>query len=188
MRLFVAAELDEEVRRRLAEVQRKLRYVNAKVTWVAPSNFHFTLKFLGETADEQRAGIQQGLEAAMAQFTPISCELRGLGLFPRVIWAGLHGETERLAALARRIDDELGRLGFSREEREFKPHLTLGRIRFLGDKEGLTRLIASHRNEAFGAVRVEAIHLFQSTLTPHGSIYTKLFTAHLKETDHGHQS
>jgi len=185
VRLFVATGMSEEIRQRLADVQRSLRRINARVTWVAPQNFHFTLKFLGETAEENIGGIQRVLDAVAEEFAPISCEIRGVGQFPRVIWAGLHGEVKRLAELAQRVDSELQKLGFSSEAREFKPHLTLGRIKFVGDKEGLTKVIDSHRNEPFGALRVEAIDLFQSTLTPRGSIYTKLFTAHLKGADHG---
>ena|ERR1051326_1889741 len=187
MRLFIAVEIDDRVRKKLAGAQRRLRYVNAKVSWVAPQNFHFTLKFLGETARELLPGIQKTMDTAAVEIPPIQCELRGLGQFPRVIWAGLHGATEQLATLAKRLDEELGQLGFLREAREFKPHLTLGRIKFVGDREGLTRLIDSLRNEPFGAVRVEAIHLFHSELSPRGSIYTKVHTAHLKGAEHGRQ-
>ncbi len=188
MRLFIAVEIDEAVRRRLGEVQRALRYVNAKVSWVAPPNFHFTLKFLGETGEETVAPIQSAMQAVASEFVPMQCDLKGIGQFPRVIWAGLEGDVEPLIRMAGRLDEELHKLGFPREAREFAPHLTLGRIKFVGDREGLTRLVASRKNEAFGALRVEAIHLVQSTLTPQGSIYTKLFTAHLKGTDHGRQS
>lgn len=188
MRLFIAVEIDDDVRKPLAEAQRRLRYVNAKVSWVAPQNFHFTLKFLGETAEDRLPGIQKAMDTAAAEFSPLQCDLRGVGQFPRVIWAGLYGETNRLVALARRLDEELGQLGFLREAREFKPHLTLGRIKFVGDKPGLTKTIDSLRNEPFGALRVDAIHLIQSTLTPRGSIYTKVTTTHLKGADHGRQS
>lgn len=188
MRLFIAIEIPDDVRRRLGEVQRKLKRVNARVSWVAPRNFHLTLKFLGETAEEKVPSIQGALEAVAASSAPAECELRGIGQFPRVIWVGLLGEIDRLAALARGIDNALAPLGFPHEEREFKPHLTLGRIKFVGDREGLTRILAFHTNESFGALRVESVHLFQSTLNPQGSIYTKLFTVQLKGDRHGRQT
>jgi len=188
MRSFVAIEIDPKVRRRLAEAQRKIRYVNAKIGWVAPQNFHLTLKFLGETTEDQRDAVQSVLQTAAQEFEPIEMEMRGLGQFPRVIWAGMLGEIKGLARMARRLDDELAKLGFAREAREFKAHLTLGRIKRIGDREGLTKAIASFRDETFGAVRVDAVHLFQSTLTPNGSIYTKLFTVPLKGADHGHKN
>jgi 2'-5' RNA ligase len=186
--LFVAIEIGEEARQRLGEAQQRLRRVNARVTWVAPRNFHFTLKFLGETTEEKVPGVRKALDGAVVGFSPIQCELRGLGQFPRVIWTGIVGEVERLEQLARKLDDELTSAGFPREEREFRPHLTLGRIKSVGDKQGLTKGIDSLRNESFGAVDVGAIHLFQSTLTPHGSIYTKLYTAHLKGANDGRQT
>jgi 2'-5' RNA ligase len=188
VRLFIAIEIDEQARRRLAEASRRLRYLNAKITWVAVENFHFTLKFLGETEESKLESIQQAMQSVASAFEPIRCRLQGLGQFPRVIWAGIHGETEQLSALAARLDSELGSLGFATETRPFKSHLTLGRIKFVGDKEGLTRLLDSSKNEGFGDVRVENIHLFRSQLTPRGSIYTKLFTASLKGADHGHQN
>lgn len=188
MRLFVAIEIGDGARKRLAEAQRKLRYVNAKISWVAPQNFHFTLKFLGETPYDLAPRIHTAMNSVASEFVPFQCELRGLGQFPRVIWVGIHGETQQLPRLVSRLDEEFGQLGFQRETREFSAHLTLGRIKFVGDREGLTRLIASSTNESYGAVEVDAIHLFQSTLTPKGSIYTKHFTANLKGTQHGHQN
>jgi 2'-5' RNA ligase len=188
MRLFVGADIGEESRQLLGNAQRRFRHVNARVTWVAPRNFHFTLKFLGEVAEERVAGIQYALAKVAGEFPPIGCEIRGLGQFPRVIWAGLYGEIEPLEQLTRHVEAELVPLGFPREDRGFKPHLTLGRIKYVGDKQGLTKVIDSLTNEPFGALRVDAIHLFQSTLTPHGSIYTKLFTAPLKGADHGHEN
>src|SRR5688572_28047654 len=134
MRLFIAVEIEEAVRNRLAEVRRKMRYLNAKITWVAPQNFHFTLKFLGETDEAKISAIHDAMEKTVSDSAPIGCNLKGLGQFPRVIWAGIEGETERLAALASRLDAELGKLGFPPETRDFRPHLTLGRIKFVGDK------------------------------------------------------
>lgn len=185
MRAFVAIEIGEDARQRLAEAQRRLRHLNARITWVGPRNFHFTLKFLGETAEELILAIQKALDSVSSEVTPIACEVRGIGQFARVIWAGLHGEVDRLGELSRRVDAGLGSLGFPREDRPFQPHLTLGRIKHVGDKQGLTKVIDSLRNEPFGALRVDALHLFQSTLTPQGSIYTKLFTVPLKGADHG---
>jgi 2'-5' RNA ligase len=187
MRLFLACDIPDDSRERLATVQRRLRHVNMRVTWVAPRNFHFTLKFLGETAEETVAGIREAVAVLASETAPNRCELRGVGQFPRVIWAGLTGEVERLAQLARALDDALAGLGFPRDERGFKPHLTLGRIKLVGDKQGLTKALDSLRSEPFGVVDVGAVHLIQSTLTPQGSIYTKLFTAQLKGANHGSQ-
>lgn len=188
MRLFVGLDVPDVVRPCIAEVQRRLRKVNAKIAWVAPQNLHLTLKFLGETEESQAQSIREALNRVASEMVPVTCELRGVGQFPRVIWAGLEGEIDRLGILARKIDDALAPLGFPREEREFRPHLTIGRIKFLADRESLTRALAFHTNESFGAVRVESVHLFQSTLTPQGPIYTKLFTAQLKGNRDGHQT
>jgi 2'-5' RNA ligase len=64
-------------------------------------------------------------------------------------------------------------LGFEPEHREFSAHLTLGRVKFPRPDVALTKALDSVRNQAFGTMRVEAIHLFESQLHPQGSIYSK---------------
>lgn len=110
------------------------------VTWARPASLHTTLKFLGEV-DEARvpeliSRVQRGL--AMGQSAPAIVRLRGLGAFPqperpKVIWLGLQGEREsnqgRLLSLAATLEEFMVELGFPREERAYRAHLTLGRVR-----------------------------------------------------------
>lgn len=110
------------------------------VTWARPQSLHTTLKFLGEV-DAARvpdliARVQRGL--AMGTTAPAIVRLRGLGAFPqperpKVIWLGVAGEREsnqgRLITLATAIEDWMAELGFAREDRPYRAHLTLGRVR-----------------------------------------------------------
>jgi len=79
-------------------------------------------------------------------------------------------------------------LGFEPEHREFSAHLTLGRVKFPQPDDALTRALDSIKNDVFGMMRVEAIHLFESQLHPQGSIYSKLSSHNLGEHDHAAKS
>ncbi|HEU4759114.1 MAG TPA: RNA 2',3'-cyclic phosphodiesterase, partial [Dehalococcoidia bacterium] len=134
LRLFVAVELGEGVRRALAALQDDLRRRGlTDLRWVRPEGIHLTLKFLGETPTEKVADIQEALAAEVAGVAPHWLRLGKLGTFgdrrgPQVLWVDLEGDVSRLAQLQRRIDQALAPLGFPRERREFAPHLTLARV------------------------------------------------------------
>ncbi len=120
------------------------------VTWARPAALHTTLKYLGEVdaarLPELKSRVQRGL--AMAQSAPAIVRLRGLGAFPqperpKVIWLGVQGEREsnqgRLLALATALEDFMAELGFPREERAYRAHLTLGRVRDRRQPRGQAR-------------------------------------------------
>jgi len=105
--------------------------------------------------------------------------VEGLGAFPtpsrpRVVWAGLAGGHEPLAAVAGRVEDELEPLGFEREHRPFSPHVTLGRVREPRLDPRLEAAIREGAAERFGVVRVERLSLMRSDLSPRGARYTEL--------------
>jgi 2'-5' RNA ligase len=178
MRLFIALQLPEEVKAALAAAQARLP--DQAVRWTSPAAIHLTLQFLGE-ADE---ALVEPLVAALAALPaePIRLRLAGLGAFPnsrqpRVVWAGVAGDTEALLRLQAAVTTATAPLGFAGEARAFKPHLTLGRARQDARPEALRALGA-----ALGAVEpppplvweAGRATLYQSTLTPRGAIYTDL--------------
>ncbi len=184
LRLFVAVELDEGVRRALAALQDDLRRRGlADLRWVRPEGVHLTLKFLGETPADKLPAIQGALTAAVAGIAPQRLRLGELGTFgsrhgPQVLWVDLEGDVAELARLARRVDEALEPLGFAREKREFAAHLTLARVRPQSAREA-GRLLA----EALPAVRapdgeaaVREVSLMRSTLGPGGAVYERLAT------------
>ncbi len=104
---------------------------------------------------------------------------RGLGCFPspnrpRIIWAGLGEAPRALAALKRTLDEHLARLGFAEEERDFHPHLTLGRVRQLqaGDRQRLAESLRELREADFGQWTVKRVDLMRSVLSPGGALYS----------------
>jgi 2'-5' RNA ligase len=157
----------------------RLRAVAAGVAWVAPGNLHVTLKFLGGVETSRLEAVQSALTRAVHGHSPFDVVIVGLGAFPsatraRVIWAGIEGGRDELAALAAAVEREVAPVGFPTEERAFSPHVTLGRVREPRRNERLAEAVASATSERFGAVRVERVSLMRSDLSPRGARHTEL--------------
>jgi 2'-5' RNA ligase len=190
MRLFVALELAPEACRAAEEVARELKATGADVKWVRPESLHLTLKFLGEVDPGRLPELQEALRRACAGARALELGLAGAGAFPgvrrpQVVWLGLEGQTAELAGLAARVEDEAEALGFARDKRGFKPHLTLGRMRRKRRGAGappagpLARALAGlagWQGPRFTGSRVSLMH---STLTPAGAVYEPLETVTL---------
>lgn len=185
MRLFVAVDITEAIATAIEDAQKHLRQAGADVAWVKPGNLHLTLRFLGDTPEARLNDVKSALDLVAPQHATFDMKLYDLGCFPdrgapRVVWAGVTDGREQLAALAAAVDTSLGELGFPRETRPFVAHLTLGRVRGPRGGDRLRKQIEKLAGAGFGACRVEAIRLYQSTLAPGGSIYTALHTAAMK--------
>jgi 2'-5' RNA ligase len=179
MRSFIAIDLPHEVRLILDQVQRELKGSVTGVRWVRPEGIHLTLKFLASIPPEQVAAIAAAVGKAIHREPPLALNLSGLGAFPnprrpRVIWVGIGGEVERLSRLQARLEEALEPLGFPREERSFRPHLTLGRVRDPRRPPDLTHALADVTLPAGNPFDVREILVYKSDLRPTGAIYTKL--------------
>ena len=183
IRAFIAIELPAEIKASLAELEQSLRSGGPQsVKWVDPEGIHLTLKFLGNVSPDRLPRITEAISGAVGGVSPFRLQLAGLGLFPgpgqpRVIWVGLEGDVERLTSLQRRIDDALSPLGFSRESRDFAPHLTLARMREGTPKPAGRRFgerVLSAVFEPPPPFGVDSISLMRSRLTPSGAIYTRI--------------
>ncbi|MBM3497362.1 MAG: RNA 2',3'-cyclic phosphodiesterase [Armatimonadetes bacterium] len=175
MRLFFGLPVDENVRNRVLTVQDRLRSVAGKVKWVESANLHFTLRFLGETADGEVERVAQAAEGIRG--LPVGLALRDVGAFPgpgraRVIWVGLARGGETLAQISRELDARLeAKLGLAAEPRGFTPHLTIGRVKAPAPNEALSRSLEALRDEEFGEFTAERFMLYRSTLRPEGPVY-----------------
>lgn len=185
IRTFVAVEIEPAVRQRAAKAIERLKGTGADVTWVSPQNMHLTLKFLGEVKSHETAEICQAVEDAVEGVEPFELEIRGAGAFPRTdrpgtIWLG-GGEGEKeVAALAGKIDDALDELGFRRETRGHKVHLTLGRVRRGGPGvEALGQLLPELADFEAGRTSIHEVVVFSSRLERTGPVYEPLGHAEL---------
>lgn len=176
LRLFVAFEVPEEVRAKIAEAVGPLRERLPRGRWVPLGNQHVTLKFLGATWPRLVGWVEESVGAVAASSAPFETRVEGLGAFPserraRVLWAGLQedGSAGRLAA---GLEDVLAR-EFRPEARAYTPHLTLARFELA---ERLTDLPAVPALEPFV---VERIVLFRSHLRRPAPVYEPLRTFEL---------
>ena len=173
MRTFVAIELsNDEVVESIKKCQSEIN-INAKA--VEPTNFHFTLQFLGEVTEDVSQKIIQALQTI--EFSSFSVNLKGIGTFPkakfpRVVWIGTDEKGgNMLIQLAKKVEKVLEPLGFF-SDKPFKPHLTVFRIKKkIGD---ITKELEKQKTVDFGTQKVTEIKFKKSELTPNGPIYSDL--------------
>ncbi len=185
MRAFFCVELEAELREQLDTITQRLRQVPVRASWVKAENLHITLKFLGEVDEalvpKLKEVAQKALEAGQLD-GEVAWTLDQLGAFPslerpRVVWVGSSKEPAALAQLAAELEQALEPLGFAPEGRGFVAHITLGRVKERAPSPGtseLTRALRAHPEFRY-AVRVRALTLMKSELTPQGAIYTPVF-------------
>ncbi|HTW58346.1 MAG TPA: RNA 2',3'-cyclic phosphodiesterase [Terriglobales bacterium] len=194
MRLFIALDIDDLIRERIARFAEGVQGFAPDARWAKPESLHVTLKFIGEQPDAAVDQIQRALETIRASATEI--RFRGYGFFPtaksaRVFWVGMEADAQ-LAALAASVDKkmtepEMAMLGIPREARAFSPHLTLARgaggsgspRRGKGDGpnrafQRLQEKLAALPTPEFGNMTAREFFLYRSQLSPKGSKYTKL--------------
>jgi len=179
IRTFIAIELPSEVKTLLDNVQQGLKSLPLKAKWVRPQNIHLTLKFLGDINPANIEDIGQAMAHAADECAPFSLSVAGIGFFPgikrpRVVWAGLGGETEILLNLQRRLAQRLAAIGFPKEKRPFKAHLTLGRIRHTVSPRIVGSAIEDYSNLGNLQFDADRIILFKSDLKPTGAVYSPL--------------
>ena len=140
-RLFISVPLPEAVTALVGVLVRDLSAEGWPVRWVASDTAHITLQFIGEVPPEQAELLRLALPHVVAQHTAFNLRTADLGVFPnqrrpRVLWLGLYGPAHRLATLRDEIGELLRRLEMPLDEKEFHPHITLGRVRDVRDGSG----------------------------------------------------
>ncbi len=145
------------------------------INWVDPANMHITLKFFGDTPADQQQKITTGLKEASGQIETFSFDVVGCGSFgppksPRVIWLGI-SRSEGFQRLNIQINKSLQYLGYEPDNKEFVPHLTLGRIKNISQHSLLKQMLRSYKDTCFGQFRADAFQLYQSILRPEGPEY-----------------
>jgi 2'-5' RNA ligase len=186
MRTFIAIEIPPEVKSALAAMQNDLHQAGADVAWTNFENVHLTLKFLGEIDKQVFSKIEKVSAEVAASFSPFEMSISETGVFPnvrhpRVLWVGLDGETGVLDRLQEELDERLVSIGFEPEEKDFRPHLTLGRIRSNKNVQDLLAQAHQYSLPTLSFV-VREIALMKSDLLPTGAQYSELAKAKLKES------
>jgi 2'-5' RNA ligase len=185
MRIFIALDIPEEIRGRIARYAEALRPLAPDSRWSRPEALHVTLKFVGQVGDAQLAEIKQAL--AQVSAAPFEVRFGETGFFPgtrapRVFWVGVES-TEALPSLAGAIDAALEKTGIPREDKPYRPHLTLARAPSdSAASRAFQQLPAKLPAEIprFGTMAAQEFFLYQSEPMRGGSRYTKLARFPLK--------
>jgi 2'-5' RNA ligase len=180
LRVFCAIELPDEIRSRVAERIRRLRaeFAGVRASWEKPEKLHVTLKFLGDVEPARVEHLSRAASRAVQSIEPFELTIGEPDTFPphgppRVLWLGIADASGSLALMQRALEDACAAAGFTREQRPFKPHLTLARIR---SPHGARELAAAHRETPFEPQRfkVSELVVMRSEPGPGGSRYTPL--------------
>ena len=180
LRLFIAVPVPGAIKAALAEAQQILTHSNPHVRSTGVTGIHLTLKFLGATPEQRIAELRRAMEGAVRTVQkPIRLSCAGVGAFPnpkspRVLWAGLQGDTAELTRLQQGLDLHLVQLGIPRDERPFHAHLTLGRIKEPKMLGSLRKAMEKLAQKDFGEFTAEALVLYSSDLRPTGAVYTSI--------------
>lgn len=186
IRTFVAIKISPELEAAFEALARNMRKLPGEVRWVDPQSIHVTLKFLGEITPAQVQEVIAAVERAANGIPPFSLKAGSKGAFPslqrpRVFWVGLaEPGGDHLMVLQRKIEEELHLAGFPKEERGFKPHLTVGRVKGMKNIETVSKTFLEY---PFPEIELAAdrVLVMKSDLTPRGAIYTVQKAFPLKE-------
>ncbi len=180
IRAFLAIEPPEDILQEMSRLQDKLkREINGRISWTRPQGQHLTLKFFGDISTEDVKNICTAVQNRIVSESKLNLKIEKMGVFPdarrpRVIWCGVTGDTEKLSIIQKQLDSDFAAIGFPAEDRPFRAHLTLARIKDWRDLMGMNEALVKHSEFAAGEFIGDKLFLFQSKLSPQGAVYTKL--------------
>ncbi len=182
MRVFIATDIGENVRRAISDLQQQLRSkadINkSDVKWVRPERIHLTLRFLGEVEDKRIVSVCDAVRDAVSRHESFELDVESVGYFggksARVLWVGTGRGSDNLHRLQKDIEGKLALAGWSKETREFSGHLTLCRIRKPTAAVKLAEMSEAYKDFKVGRIGVDSVCVYESQLRPSGPIYTVL--------------
>lgn len=180
IRAFLAIDPPQELLDQVGRIQDQLRKtIQGDVRWVRQEGIHLTIKFFGNISESDVANISLVVENTTSKVAPFTLGMKRVGVFPdvkrpRVLWLGMDGDVDTLIRLQKEVDTELQKYGFEKEDRFFRPHLTLARIKEPRGLIGLAKIMQKSEDYEAGSFSASGLNLFKSDLTPKGAVYTKL--------------
>jgi 2'-5' RNA ligase len=154
-----------------------------KIKWVDPAVMHITIAFLGDTDERIIPSVSDLIKQTALNHPSFELFFKGTGLFrnlhdPRVIWIGTEANPI-LQSIKTELDNDLSKFGFEKETREFRPHLTLGRIKYLKDRSALEEAIHLYKDQDIQKEQISELIYFESILKPEGPEYHSINIASL---------
>ncbi|MGD2086174.1 MAG: RNA 2',3'-cyclic phosphodiesterase [Candidatus Aminicenantes bacterium] len=178
MRVFIGIKLDERVHEEIEKFLEPFKKIASPIRWVRPGNVHVTLKFIGEVPEEKYTKIEKRLSEAEFDTGPFDLRLAGCGKFGRgntlnIFWIGI-APSDPLTRVFKKIENTLAKIGIEKENRPFKPHITVGRNKKNFNFKSLFNLIEENNQRLVSEFNVSHFQVFKSQLRPEGPIYTIL--------------
>ena len=182
MRVFIAIDIDEQIRKALGNLQNELRskvdIKKSDVKWVNPDNIHLTLKFLGEIKDQEAVDVCNITKEVASRHESFELALETVGHFggrsARVLWIGTGQNSDNLLQLQSDLEEQLASAGWPKETRKFSGHLTLCRVRNSKAGVKLAQMTEGYKDFKLGTIWADSVSVYQSQLTPKGPVYTVL--------------
>jgi len=181
LRLFFAVPTPEEIKQQAKQIQKQCDCPGLKIGWVGPDRMHFTLKFLGDTPQDQVPQLAEVAQRVARSHSAHQITVAGVGAFPnirrpRIIWVGCSAGVEQLTALGTELDQALTEAKLAEsEKRGFVPHLTLGRVRRGYNFDELTASLEELGDRVLGQMPVDHFVLMHSDLQPgQAPVYAEL--------------
>jgi len=176
IRTFLALELDESIRRAIVAAAQSLPADGAKIRWVEQQNLHITLKFLGDVPDADVMAVCRAAESVSAGLDRPTFDVTGLTCIPprgpvKMVWAGVRDPARAITAAFDELEAALEPLGFDPEPRAYRPHVTVGRVRYCPRPAALREATAGLAGTEFGTRTASEIVVYSSQLTREGPIY-----------------
>ncbi len=177
MRVFIAIDLDEELRKGIEDVENRIKKTGCDVKLVEPENLHITVKFLGEVSDSSVNEIENKISETVSCVKQFQMVMEGVGFFGnpnhiKTIWADIREGKDQLVKLIESMNKGLDHI--RREVHEANPHLTIGRVKSGMNREKLLETIMSMKDVKLGQMPVKFVKLKQSVLTKQGPLYSDL--------------
>lgn len=176
MRVFLAIEIEDYIKDKIKSTQ-DIIYENnsAKIKYVETENIHLTLKFFGEINENKLEKIKNIISSKIENHKPYTLKIVNIGAFPnisrpRVIWTGIKDNDNSTINLIKELDEEFSKIGFEKEKR-YTPHITIGRVKDIYNKENTRQTLEKIKKNYHGKMEVKKIALKSSKLTPSGPIY-----------------
>ena len=185
-RVFIAIDISDEARRKIAAYIGDLRRNTdtASIKFERPEKLHITLKFMGDIDHENLQKVVSAVDLIADRYDSLELEVARTGVFPsaakpRILWLGLNGGP--LASIAKDVEEASEPLGFPSEKREYKPHLTIGRVRQGGN---VRSTVEAHLANQFSSkpFTVSRLSIYESRLLRTGSVYSLISEHPLAKT------
>ncbi|MGB9675195.1 MAG: RNA 2',3'-cyclic phosphodiesterase [Candidatus Nanoarchaeia archaeon] len=182
MRAFIAIALPEGIKAKITELIKEIKNDALEAKFVKPEQAHITVKFLGDVPESQINEIKNSLMRFLSTKDCFELNLVGMGHFnKKVLWIGSENENI-FSNFAKELDEELSKIGISKERKPFRLHLTLARIKKIKNPTKFYEILTKYKKENFGKIFVSELVLIKSDLKRDGPIYTELAKFHLKCT------